>query len=232
MRHLVKILTRQMYSEKSKAAVSKRQASVTAYGGWGLVDAIAYLLPAASAILDGMASFNLDLLRKNGRAGLIATRVIGVDALQNRGDSRTNPNALAPEPGGEIGGGGRGLGFVSVCSHILVIPVQLLLFGGCHDEMRARFSTLRGRVRLAADTNRGEFLPKTQGDGKGKMKNLRNGNISCPRGRLLKRSSNLPLMLASDPQRWSGTNIRIQNLAGRQNVQMSREKTQESCCAI
>lgn len=123
----------------------------------GLVDANTYLLPATSAILDGMASFDLDLLRKNGRAGLIAARVIEFDALQNRGDSGTNPHALAPEPGGEIWRGGRGLGIVFVFSHILVVPVLLLLFGGRHDEMRGCFSTLWGRVRLAADTNRDEF---------------------------------------------------------------------------
>lgn len=104
----------------------------------------AYLLPAASAILDGMAGFDFDLLRKNGRAGLIAARVVGVDALENRGDSRSDPDALAPKPGGKIGRGGRGWGIVLVCPHMLLVAVLLLLLGGHHDEMMGWRSTRGG----------------------------------------------------------------------------------------
>lgn len=66
-----------------------------------------------------------------------------------------------------------------------------------------------------------------------KMKNLHNGNSSCSREHLLNRSTvpTKSLMLASDPQLWSGSAIStsIQHQAERQKwSNVSAEKMQES----
>ena len=93
-----------------------------------------------------MTSFDFDLLRKNGRARLIAARVVDVDSLENRGNAGPNLDALASEPRGKIGRWSCDVVVVVLLwFHSPIVPVLFLFLHGCHDEMRGCRST-RERV--------------------------------------------------------------------------------------